>query len=65
MVPEVDLRVSHSPVPMVPADFPFLRTIKFSNVVIDDYGKDVFRYLIGGAHDLESIFVSFNEEISK
>jgi len=65
IVPEVDFRIAYSPVPLTPADFPFLRRIKLSNVVIEDYGKDIFRYLIGGAHDLESIFVSFNQQISK
>ena len=43
MVPEVDFRISYSPVPLDPADFPFLRKIKLSNVVIEDYGKDIFR----------------------
>jgi len=57
--PEVDPRVSHSPVPLEPAKFPFLRNVRFSNVIIDDFGKDVFRYIIGGAHDLESLYVSF------
>ena len=28
-------------------------------MIIDDFGKDVFRYIIGGAHDLESLYVSF------
>jgi len=57
--PEVDPRVSHSPVPLEPAKFPFLRNVRFSNVIIDDFGKDVFRHIIGGAHDLESLYVSF------
>ena len=57
--PEVDPRVSHSPVPYESAKFPFLRTVRLSNVIIDDFGKDVFRYLLGGAHDLESLYVSF------
>ena len=56
---EVDPRVSHCPVPLTPAKFPFLRNVRLSNVVIDDFGKDVFRYLIGGAHDIESLYVSF------
>ena len=56
---EVDPRVSHCPVPLSPAKFPFLRNVRLSNVVIEDFGKDVFRYLIGGAHDIESLYVSF------
>ena len=56
---EVDPRVSHCPVPLTPAKFPFLRNVRLSNVVIEDFGKDVFRYLIGGAHDIESLYVSF------
>ena len=59
VVPEVDPRISHSPVPLEPANFPFLRNVRLSNVIIDDFGKDVFRYLLGGAHDLESLYVSF------
>ena len=61
--PEVDPRVSHSPVPLEPAKFPFLRNVRLSNVIIDDFGKDVFRYIIGGAHDLESLYVSFKVEL--
>merc|ERR1719147_439049 len=30
--PEVDPRVSHSPVPLEPAKFPFLRNVRLSNV---------------------------------
>ena len=56
---EVDPRVSHSPVPYDPARFPFLRNVRLSNVIIEDFGKDVFRYLLGGAHDLETLYVSF------
>ena len=56
---EVDPRVSHCPVPLSPAKFPFLRNVRLSNVVIEDFGKDVFRYLIGGAQDIESLYVSF------
>merc|ERR1711982_68529 len=47
VIAEVDPRVSHSPVPMDPAKFPFLRNVRLSNIIIDDFGKDVFRYLIG------------------
>jgi len=59
VVTEVDPRVSHSPVPLIPASFPFLSSIRCANTIIEQHGKDVFRYLVGGAHDLESIFVSF------
>jgi len=62
VIAEVDPRVSHSPVPMDPAKFPFLRNVRLSNIIIDDFGKDVFRYLIGGAHDIESLYVSFKEK---
>lgn len=57
---EVDHRVSHSPVPTRPASFPFLTSARFCNVYIEQYGKDVFRYLLGGAHDLESLNISFH-----
>jgi len=56
---EIDPRISHSPVPTTPASFPFLSSVRLSNVTIEQNGKDVFRYLIGGAPDLESIYVSF------
>jgi len=59
VVSEVDPRVSHSPVPLIPASFPFLSSLRCANTIIEQHGKDVFRYLVGGAHDLESIFVSF------
>jgi len=59
LVTEVDPRVSHSPVPLVPASFPFLSSLRCANTIIENHGKDVFRYLVGGAHDLETIFVSF------
>ena len=59
VITEVDPRVSPCPVPTVPAKFPFLRTVRFSNVIIEQHGKEIFRYLVGGAHDLESIFVGF------
>jgi len=59
VVTEVDPRVSHSPVPLVPASLPFLSSLRCANTIIEQHGKDVFRYLVGGAHDLESIFVSF------
>lgn len=56
---EVDPRISHSPVPLVPASFPFLSSLRCANTIIEQHGKDVFRYLVGGAHDLETVFVSF------
>lgn len=59
VVTEVDPRISPSPVPTTAANFPFLRNVRFSNVIIEQHGKDIFRYLIGGAHDLESFYTSF------
>lgn len=59
VVTEVDPRISHSPVPLTPASFPFLTSLRCANTIIEQHGKDVFRYLVGGAHDLETIFVSF------
>jgi len=58
---EVDPRISHSPVPLVPASFPFLTSLRCTNTIIEQHGKDVFRYLVGGAHDLETVFVSFKQ----
>ena len=55
----MDPRVSHCPVPLTPAKLPFLRSVRLANVAIDDFGKDIFRYLIGGALDIESLYVSF------
>ena len=51
--------MSHCPVPLTPAKLPFLRSVRLANVAIDDFGKDIFRYLIGGALDIESLYVSF------
>ena len=59
MVEEVDPRVSHRPVPLTPAKFPFFRNVRLSNVVIEEFGKDVFTYLFGVAHDIKSLYVSF------
>jgi len=56
----VDPRVSPAPLPTRPASFPFLTNLKLNHVNIENYGKDVFRYLVGGAHDLESIQISFH-----
>jgi len=59
VVAHVDRRVSNSPVPLKPACFPFLNHVRFSHVSIDEFGKDVFRYMLGGALDLETINISF------
>jgi len=59
VITEVDPRISPSPVPTIPAKFPFLRSVRFVNVDIEQHGKDIFRYLVGGAHDLESFYTSF------
>ena len=32
---------------------------RLNNVSIDEYGKDVFRYMLGGASDLELVNISF------
>jgi len=59
VITEVDPRISPCPVPTVPAKFPFLRTVRFANVIIEQHGKEIYRYLVGGAHDLESFYTSF------
>lgn len=53
-------RVSHCPVPFSPPSFPSFRNVR-TNVVIEDFGKDVFRYLIGGAHDIESLYTCLKD----
>jgi len=58
---EVDVRVSHSPVPTKPAYFPFLTSARFNNVSIEEHGKDIFRYLVGGALDIEQLTISFHK----
>jgi len=58
---EVDRRISHAPpVPTKPARFPFLTHVRICNVSIEEYGKDIFRYLLGGAFDLETIQITFH-----
>eukprot|EP00090_Calanus_glacialis_P008751 TRINITY_DN17102_c0_g1_i3.p1 TRINITY_DN17102_c0_g1~~TRINITY_DN17102_c0_g1_i3.p1 ORF type:complete len:573 (-),score=118.32 TRINITY_DN17102_c0_g1_i3:206-1924(-) len=59
VITEVDPRISPCPVPTVPAKFPFLRTVRFANVIIEQHGKEIYRYLVGGAHDLETFYTSF------
>ena len=57
--PSIDSRGSLSPFPSKPASFTFLTSVKLANVQVAQHGKDIFRFLLGGAEDLETVFISF------
>jgi hypothetical protein len=57
--PENENHGIESPVPFKPACFTFLSSLKLANVQVTTHGKEIFRYLLGGATDLETVFISF------
>lgn len=46
--------VARSPLPL-----PFLTELRVSNIEIDSFGKEVFKYLLGDCLDLEVLYLSF------
>ena len=38
---------------------PFLTKLRLSNIVVDSFGKEVFRHLLGGCEDIERLYLSF------
>ena len=46
-------------VPFVPLNLPFVTEIRLSNIYVERFGKEVFRYLLGGCPDIERLYLSF------
>jgi hypothetical protein len=38
---------------------PFLTELRLSNIVVEAFGKEVFRFLLGGCADIEKLYLSF------
>jgi len=47
------------PVPFAPLKLPFLTKLRLANIVVESFGKEVFRHLLGGCEDIERLYLSF------
>ena len=49
----------HTQINSLPCRLPFLTKLRLANIVVESFGKEVFRYLLGGCEDIERLYLSF------
>ena len=53
------LSLIHTQINSLPCRLPFLTKLRLANIVVESFGKEVFRYLLGGCEDIERLYLSF------